>query len=218
MLYGDDMIKINLLPEDMKKKVSPFAQMRLPVFNLQKLPVLSVAAVFAGVLVVVQVLVIAMNIYSKITLAALEKRYDAILPKKREADALKVKSDAITKRVNAIDELMGKRFSWARKLNALSDSMSPGIWLNEMEYDERPIANVKTVKGKASGMPGRLLMSGFAAGSGEQGLALVGKFITSLKENEAFYSDFSDIELIASKSDKAEGQEVMNFKIGCVFK
>ena len=96
--------------------------------------------------------------------------------------------------------------------------MTSGIWLNEMDYDERPVANVKAAKGKALGMPGKLLINGFAAGSGEQGLALVGKFIKSLKENEAFYSDFSDIELVASKSDKAEGQEVMNFKIGCVFK
>jgi Tfp pilus assembly protein PilN len=212
------MIEINLLPEEMKKKVSPFAQMNFPIFNLQKLPVLTIAAVFAGILVVVQVLVIVMSIYSKVTLNSLAKKYDDLAPKKREADALKAKSDAITKRVNAIDELMGKRLSWAKKLNALSDSMTPGIWLNEMEYDERPVANVKAVKGKVSGIPGRLLMNGFAAGSGEQGLALIGKFITSLKGNEAFYSDFSDIELIASKSDKVEGQEVMNFKIGCVFK
>jgi hypothetical protein len=212
------MIEINLLPDELKKKESPFANLSLPVFNMQKLPVLSIAAAFAGLLVVVQVLVIAMSIYSKVTLNELEKKYADITPKKREADALKAKSDAITKRVNTIDELMGKRFSWAMKLNALSDSMSPGIWLSELEYDERPLANLKAAKGKASGMPGRLLMNGFAAGSGEQGLALIGKFITSLKENEAFYSDFSDIELIASKSDKAEGQEVMNFRIGCVFK
>jgi hypothetical protein len=212
------MIEINLLPDELKKKESPFAHLSLPIFNMQKLPVLSIAAAFAGLLVVVQVLVIAMNIHSKVTLNELEKKYADITPKKREADALKAKSDAITKRVTAIDELMGKRFSWARKLSALSDSMSPGIWLNELEYDERPLVNLKAGKGKASGMPGRLLMNGFAAGSGEQGLALIGKFITSLKENEAFYSDFSDIELIASKSDKAEGQEVMNFRIGCVFK
>jgi len=212
------MIEINLLPEEMKKKVSPFAKLNFSVFNLQKLPVLSIAAGFAGLLVVVQVLVIVMSLYSKFTLASLTKKYDAIAPKKREADALKAKSDAITKRVNAIDELMGKRFSWAKKLNALSDSMTPGIWLSEMDYDERPGANVKAAKGQASGMPGRLLLNGYAAGVGEQGLALVGKFIKSLKENETFYSDFSDIELVASKSDKAEGQEVMNFKIGCVFK
>jgi Tfp pilus assembly protein PilN len=212
------MLEINLLPEEMKKKVSPFAQLNFPIFNLQKLPVLSIAAVFAGILVVVQVLVIVMSIYSKVTLNTLTKKYDAIAPKKREADLLKAKSDAITKRVGAIDELMGKRFSWAKKLSALSDSMAPGIWLNEMDYDERPGTDIKTAKGKTSSMPGRLLMNGFAAGSGEQGITLVGKFIKSLKENEAFYSDFSDIELVASKSDKAEGQEVMNFKIGCVFK
>jgi hypothetical protein len=112
---------------------------------------------------------------------------------------------------------MGKRFSWAKKLNALSDSMAPGIWLSDLEYDERPLSNNNSAKGAVS-IPGKLIISGYAAGIGEQGLALIGKFVKSLKENNAFYSDISDIDLVASKSDKVESQEVMNFKINCVFK
>jgi len=208
------MIEINLLPEEMKKKESPFAKLSISFFNIQKLPLLSIAAGFAGLLVILQVLVLVIGLYAKFSLASLTKRYDAITPKKKEADALKAKNDAITKRVSAIDELMGKRFSWAKKLNALSDSMTPGIWLKELDYDERSAAKA----GKAAGMPGRLIINGYAAGIGEQGATLVGRFIKSLKESQAFYADFSDIELVSVKSDKVESQEVMIFKISCVFK
>jgi hypothetical protein len=212
------MIEINLLPEEMKKKASPFANLNLSALSAQKIPVLPIAAGLAGLLVLVQVLVIVMSLYSRVTLASLTKRYEDILPAKKEADALKARNDAITKRIGAIDELMGRRFSWAKKLNALSDSMTPGIWLSELDYDERPIAEAKAAKGRVGGMPGKLVLNGYAAGVGEQGAALVGKFITSLKESKAFYDDFSDIDLVGVKSDKVEGQELMSFKINCIFK
>jgi Tfp pilus assembly protein PilN len=212
------MIEINLLPEEMKKKESFFAKMDLSVFKLQKLPVLPIAAGFAGLLIAVQVTVFAVSIYAGISLGSLTKKYEAIALKRKEAEALKAKNDAIIKRAGAIDELTGKRFSWAKKLNALSDSVTQGIWLSELDYDERPAALARAVKGKAAGMPGRLVMNGYAAGIGEQGASLVGKFIKNLRENEAFYADFSDIDLVSVKSDKVEGQEVMSFKISCVFK
>jgi hypothetical protein len=113
---------------------------------------------------------------------------------------------------------MGRRFSWARKLNALSDAITPGIWLSELDYAEQPAAQPQPVKGKGSEMPGMLILNGYAAGAGEQGAALVGKFITSLKDNGQFFSDFGDIVLVSIKSDKVDNQEVMSFKINCIFK
>ena len=215
------MITINLLPEELRKKESIFANIDLSHITLQKLPLLSIAAAFAGVLVLVQVVVLVMGLFSGAALSALTKRYDELAPKRKEADLLKAQVDTINKKTKAIDELMGKRFSWAGKLNALSDAMTPGIWLNELDYDERHVDKTSDAgagKGKSAGLPGTLAITGYAAGAGEQGTALVAKFIESLKESEAFYADFSQIKLVSSKSDKASGQEVMNFRISCSFK
>jgi len=212
------MIEINLLPQEMRKKPSPFTSIDFSGLNLQKLPVVPIVAGFIGILTLVAVLVLAMGMYSRMALATLTKRYEAIAPQMKEARVLKAQNDAINKRVGAIGDLMGSRFSWAKKLNALSDSMTPGVWLNELVYDENPAPGAQTAKGKGSIMPGRLIISGYAAGSGEQGAALVGKFIKSLKDNEAFYSDFSEVDLVAVKSEKVDGQDVMNFKVNCVFK
>ncbi len=53
---------------------------------------------------------------------------------------------------------------------------------------------------------------------GEEGTASIGKFIKSLKDNNSFFSDFSDIDLGSIKRDKVNDQEVMSFKITCFFK
>jgi len=215
------VIEINLLPEELKKKESFLTKIDLSSFSLKDLPVIPIAIVVVGFLVLVQVLVLAMNIYFQATLSSLTKTYAIVEPDKKVSDALKAQTDAIHKKIGAIDDLMGKRFSWAKKLNTLSDAMIPGIWLTDLNYDERPVEKsgiVSAPKSKGMGLPGTLVLTGYAAGSGEQGAGLVGKFIKNLKESEEFYSDFVQIELVSIKSSRVKDQEVMNFKINCVFK
>ena len=53
---------------------------------------------------------------------------------------------------------------------------------------------------------------------GEEGTALIGRFIEKLKENASFYSDFSDIELGSIKREQTGNQEMMTFKMTCLFK
>lgn len=212
------MIEINLLPEELKKKASPFGKIDFSAFKLEKVPILPIAAGFVALLVALEVLALGLGIYYNISFGALKKRYDLIMPQKSQADALKAQYDMIHKRAAAIDELMGKRFSWARKLNQLSDAVTPGIWLSELDYSEQADDIARPASSKVSSLPGMLIINGYAAGVGEQGASLVGKFIKSLKDDPGFYSDFGDIKLVAVKSDKAENQEVMSFKINCIFK
>jgi hypothetical protein len=129
---------------------------------------------------------------------------------------------------------MVKRFGWAKKLNDLSDSMTSGLWLSSLEYDEKtgekPAAggaraptNDKGKMASPGGVTERttnryLILSGYASSMGEQGTSLIGKFIKSLKDNAGFYSDFGDIELGSIKAEKIQDQEVMSFKLTCMFK
>lgn len=214
------MIKINLLPAETRKKEALFSKIDFSQLSVQKVPVLLIAAALAAILIVLQISVLAMNIYFGFSLASLTKRYAIIEPQKKEADLLKAQTDLINKKIGAIDELMGKRFSWAGKLNDLSDSITPGIWLAELDYDEKMVdkSGAHPSAGSRAGIPGTLIISGYASGVGEQGAALVGKFIKSLKDNQQFYSDFSRIELISVKSDRVHNQEVMKFRVSCFFK
>lgn len=212
------MIEINLLPVEMRKKASIFSRIDLSGLSIQKLPVIPIAAGVVGIFVLVLASVFAMGAYSKMALTSLTRKYEAIKPQKAEAESLKTQNDAINKRVGAIEDLMGGRFSWAKKLNALSDSITPGIWLSELTYDEAQPGRGQVQKAKGQGLTGKLVIGGYAAGSGEQGAALVGKFIKSLKESELFYSDFSEVNLVGVKSEKVDGQDVVSFRINCIFR
>jgi len=228
------MIEINLLPEEFKKEESRQKKLDLSKLDIKKSAVLKVAGAFLASLISVHLVVFCIGFFNKGNLDRLSRRYDAILPREKEADSLKSEINIINRKVKAINELMVRRFSWAGKLNALSDSMTVGIWLTELSYDERlverpvqgsskPItATAKAETGAPGGTErvvlGYMTIAGYASSMGEQGTALVGKFIKSLKDNNAFYSDFANIELGAIKSDKIMGQEVMNFRITCFFK
>lgn len=228
------MIEINLLPEELKKKAARFKKFELSAFNLQGLPFMKIGIAAAALLIALHITLYLAGAFASSSLSALSKKYDEILPKSQEADKLKVQLEDMNKRVRAIDTLMLKRFSWANKLNYLSDSMTPGIWLSELDYDEtpgeKPLERIAAGanSGKQKGLMARPLtlktvaryleISGYASSMGEEGTASIGKFIKSLKENDGFYSDISDIELVSIKSDKVAGQEVMSFRISCLFK
>ena len=229
------MIEINLLPEEFKRREPRFARLDLARFNAGELPILKILAAAAGVPVIVSTALFLIGIYAKSNLSSLERTAREITPARKEAEVLQARVDTINKKVTAIDDLMVKRFGWAKKLDDLSGSVTPGIWLTELSYTEKMVdrsapLNATAVKAKpGSGAPKKnppaaktvvkhLVLSGYASGSGEDVTALVGKFIKSLKDNEDFYSDFGDIELGAIKRDKIEDQEVMNFKITCLFK
>lgn len=225
------MIEINLLPEEAKKKKRSAPKMDASMINLSSLPIINIAFVAVGALLAIQLALFITGVISGTTFESLELKYKDILPKKQETEKLKIRVDTANKKVIAIDELMVKRFSWEKKLNALSDSMIPGIWLTELQYDEKITGASKPANaGPAKKLGGEgkqvsektiskyLILFGAASGMGEEGTALIGRFIKSLKENAEFYSDFSDIELGTIKREKMDDQEIMVFKITCFFK
>jgi len=220
------MIEINLLPEELKKTRRSSSRIDIGKLDLGRLPVLSIAVAAVGVIIVVQIAVFAFGLVFAGISGSLEKNYKHMSPARLEAEKLKFDISQMSRKISAIDELMVKRFSWAKKLNDLSDSVTPGIWLTQLEYDERTTERPRA--GAAAKGDGRqateklleryLVISGAASSMGEEGTALIGRFIEKLKENPSFYSDFSDIELGSIRREQAGNQEIMTFKITCLFK
>lgn len=226
------MIEINLLPEDIRKKKRQTASTGISQINLKNLPFLKIAAIAVSGLVAIQLIVFIVGLIYGTNYSIIEKNYKEILPRKQETEKLRLQVDNMSKKVVAIDELMVKRFSWAKKLSDLSDSMTPGTWLTELGYYEKFGEISKTVKinllkkkpDVESAPPVEkvtlryLTISGMASSMGEEGTALIGRFMKSLKSNSEFYSDFSDIELGTITREKVDEQEVMKFAITCLFK
>lgn len=226
------MIEINLLPQEYRKKEPRFKGVDISQLNLQSIPVIYIVAAVVGFLIIAQALLFALGFYAQARLNGLAKIAAVLSPDKKEFDALNANAISTGKKIRAIDELLVKRFNWSAKLNDLSDSLTPGIWLTGLSYDERSIEKyVALVSPKQAADPSQppkmlkqittsryITLSGYASGAGEQGAALIGKFIQSMKNNPGFYDDFNDIVLGSIRSEKVEDQEVMDFKITCLFK
>ena len=216
------LIRINLLPEEIKKKEPRFHKIDISSLglNLQELPILKIGGIAVGAIIVLTIALFVLAAHARSSLDKVTKYYDTLWPKRQEAISLKSQVDTIIKKLVSIDALMVDRFRWADKLEALGDSMTPGIWLKELSYEEKPVeTSVDKHKAGQSGMMRYLIMSGYASSKVEQEAALIGKFMKSLKDNKNFYSDFSDIELGTIKSESVAGQEeVMSFTITCRFK
>ena len=226
------MIKINLLPEDLKKQESSFTRIALS-FKGREGAVKNFVIALILILVAVHVALFFIGTRSSAIFKSLTQKYNSLLPGMIECASLKAETDITNKKAQSIDYLMANRFSWAMKLNSLSDSMTPGIWLTGLSYEEKPGEVSVQVKAPSSPAGGRkettktetknislryLNISGYASSMGEQGTVLIGKFIKSMKENESFFGDFSEIKLESIKAEKFLDQEVMSFKITCLFK
>jgi len=203
------MIEINLLPEETKKKKHSAPKIDVSAMSVPSFRIVSIAARSAGVILIIQLILFAIGSMSGAAFKSLTLEHKDILPKKQETEKLKIRVGVMNAKVGAINELMVKRFSWEKKLNALSDAMIPGVWLMDLNYDEKLTENV---------LSGYLVLSGAASNMSEEGTALIGRFMKSLKDDSAFYSDFSDIELGTIGREKMDEQEIMTFKITCFFK
>jgi len=230
------MIEINLLPQELRKKETALRKFEISNISLRNMPVFKITFAVIGIFIALHLILFLVMAYANLSYASINKKYAQILPQKKEADALKVQYDAINKKVGVIEELMGKRFSWTNKLNALSDCVTPGIWLRDLSYEEKTTQGTTThpggtpsaadmkakkepaPKGKTANVQKYIVISGYASSMGEQATLLIGRFMKSLKDDEKFYSDFSDIQLGAIRSDKIDQQEVMSFTITCLFK
>ncbi|MFA6321030.1 MAG: hypothetical protein WCY36_04145 [Candidatus Omnitrophota bacterium] len=226
------MITINLLPEEMRKVESSFKKISFDFKGKEKM-LKDIGIVAILVLLSVHVILFFIGLRSQSVSKTQEQNIEKLMPGKKEYDALKAESGVANVKSAAIDSLMANRFSWSRELNSLSDSMVPGIWLTELSYNEKLSEVSVQVKSLAARTGGKkelsrtetkklnmryLTISGYASSMGEQGAALVGKFIASMKDNPAFFSDFAEIKLESITTEKVFDQEVMRFKITCLFK
>lgn len=226
------MIEINLLPEEIRKKKKAAPKIDVSKINLKAIPIINIALIIVGGIAAIQIFLFVVGAAAGSGFNIMSSEYKDIFPKKQKTQILKIQMDKMRNKVAVIDELMVKRFSWATKLDDLNDSMTPGVWLTALEYDEKlteqPRATDANLMKKAGAQESKtamekvllryLIISGAASSMGEEGMALIGRFIKSLKSNSNFYSDFNDIELGTIMRERVEDQEVMTFKITCLFK
>ena len=218
------MIELNLLPKELRKKRRKI--------ELPEIPIIPITVAYVAILVGIQVILGSAVFLKKQELAGLKKKWQLMEPKKKELDAKKTDISSAVKKVNVIEDLMKQRISWSLLLNEVSNSLTPNIWLTELDYNEeitrKSTSSAKSAKNKKENIQSKaqassektmtLTISGQATGRGEEGTAYIARFIKALKENPGFFKDFDDIELVSIKQGSVAGQDIMNFTILCKIK
>ncbi len=208
------MIEINLLPPEIKNRKR---QIELPEISF--LPIVGILAV---ILAAVYVMVAMFSSFQGKKLTQLEAEWEEIAPEKRHADRMKRDLGALENRVNAIEDLMRERPLWSKRLMGLNDSMIPGIWLRRFWLEKRQETVVLPGKGDEQITEVKTVrvfhVEGSVAASGGEETAAIGRFIRSLKMNEEFFEDFSDIQTGAIQRRTMQDIEVMNFELILPFK
>ncbi len=184
------MIKINLLPDDLKKQ-----RVILPKGLFILIGVILVS-------ILVMWLAIANKSLTAATLKAdnLESQEQKILKVKSEYGIYKKELMSLEERAVVVNYLMVNRIYYSQKLNELSDLLTNGIWLNALELNN----SMLIIEGKVYSKEGK-----------EE--AIVGNFMNNIKHHESFFKDFSDVELKIIKR-KIQDVEHISFVIFCHLK
>jgi hypothetical protein len=218
------MIELNLMPRDMR---ALDGRNKKSSFNL-KIPDIPFAPVLIGIISVIvasQIIIGIISFIQKRQLAVVSKDIAEIAPEKVMAGMLKSEVDALNGKFNAIDELTQGSLAWSEKLSDLSNAMVDGIWLDSLSLNVECSPSTHqgygagSVTDQAPGSRQTLVLTGYAISSGKaEETATVGRFIDSLKKNEAFFRDFDDIKLSSIQRGSYGSADVMSFTIICYFK
>lgn len=213
------MIKVNLLPEEYKRKRRAAIELNIP---------LPLPAVLAGAGVLALVLLVSVSLFVGSMMVgrhiqATKRDLAGIQSRAAYAEQLVARKAALDKKMSIIESLVAKRTLWWEKLNRLAYLVPDEVWLTRVSTEKR-VEQVPAVKpGEKATTIDRyfLVITGLALPppdrrTGE--LGVVSKFIRMLKEDPKFMAGFKGVEqdgpiqLLSS-----HGYEMMEFKLACEF-
>lgn len=199
------MIEINLLPRKLNKGLGGLSLLSIgnvPVKELvRKVSVAALAILLAG---------IAMYTALGVLLMRLEAKQKKFAPQLARIQEIRSQSLNINEDIQTLDNIFQRRIFWSKFLNDLSDSIIPEIWLGEFYA-----GNVAQGQGIFADDPETLKIRGYAISISEEGPALVGKLIKSLKDNPGTSRFFNNARLADIQKKQIKDIGIVDFVIEC---
>lgn len=204
------MIKINLLPKELKKeqKAKKVSQpLEFPKIG----PKLFKAGIYClCVLLGINMLIIGSTVAKSVSLKHLNNKWQTLQPNKAEIDSLNAQIGGIEKNILPVRNLLKKRILWAEELNALSNLITPGVWLTKFFIQKQP-AEKGTYKYV-------LNIEGCAAALYGDEATLIANFVKALQSDREFFKNFSEAKMGPMEKAMVDKMPVMNFKIFCLLR
>jgi len=188
------MIKINLLPPDLKKNISAPAGLAKPDIRMA----LYLVPVIIGILIIAHIFLAGTAIVKNLTLISLNKQLLKQAPEKEKLDSFLKEYSVASAGASAAAGLLGARLEWAQKLNSLSRQLPAGVWLNELSFSN----GVLVLRGSV-----------IAVNKEREEVSIINRFINNLKKDQAFSGDFESLELSSVNRRSIHSFEVIDFTL-----
>lgn len=199
------MIRINLLPEELKIK----AKFKSPEQEtVKKVSVLLQDKVFIYIIVSVLTLFILAHFYFVIIsisknskLVSLNRKWLDSAAQKNELDEFNRQFSSGSQNISLLKELSARRILWAQKLNALSLDLPSGVWFNSIVINDKNI----TIQGSVISLQ-------------KQEVSLINKLLENLKADTGFSKNFFSLELSNVQKRVSGGYDISDFTLTGVLK
>lgn len=204
------MIKINLLPKELKKEQRP--KKTLPALEFPKIgPKLFKAGIYClCALLGINLLVAASVIAKSASLRRIKSEWQAFQPNKTEIDRLNSQISSIEKNLLPVRNIMKKRILWAEELNALSNLTTPGVWLTKFFIQKQP--------SEKGGYKYVLNIEGCAASLYGDEATLIANFVKAIQNDREFFKNFSEAKLGPMEKAAMDNTPIMSFKVFCLMR
>ncbi|KPK96928.1 MAG: hypothetical protein AMJ95_11675 [Omnitrophica WOR_2 bacterium SM23_72] len=186
------MIEINLLPEELKAKVSS-----------RKDRVTIEIKYFVYLIPLTLVLLLLVHINLGVLLAAkhnqiagLNKKLLSMEPEKKQLEIFNKESALQTQDSSAIKAWVEERVVWSEKLLALNNSLLPGIWFTELSVT-----------------PPNFTLRASVVSLQKEEMDIIKKFIDLLKSDTTFFKNFSSLELGSVQRRTIGSFDVLDFTL-----
>jgi Tfp pilus assembly protein PilN len=189
-------IQINLIPESLRKrrKSSGFP---VKSFLLPREVVIGLVGGLVGFLVFFHVMLQLVITVRFVQLFQYRRGIERLATKKQEAEGVLQQLRQLQSNITMIDGVSNtKKIYWSAKLNAISDSLTRGVWLEKISWEN-----------------GTFLLRGSAVSKSAAEMIAVNNFVTKLKGNAVFTRDLGRIETGQIKTRKVNLTPVADFSL-----
>ncbi|MDD5108269.1 MAG: PilN domain-containing protein [Candidatus Omnitrophica bacterium] len=192
------MIEINLLPEELRVKTREKVSEQVTVetrsfLNQDQLFVFAIP-VLLSLLVLVHLYFGVVSISQNGKLASLNRKWIELGPQKKVLDEFNQRYSTASQDAGLMQLLIRQRVLWAQKLNDLSLNLPVGVWFNDISFVKQNI----TIQGSVVSLK-------------MEELNLINRLLNSLKTDNGFSKDFTNLELSNVQKRAVGSYDVADF-------
>lgn len=177
------MIKIDLLPQNLKKKESTS---KIPVFPILALVILVVLAI--------NILLGLLILYKKAQVGILNKKWNGMQAQFKEVEDLKNGLKAKEDKIKIMEYVTKRDIYWTDFFNKINQAVPKGLWFNRLALSKQG-----------------LIIEGSVFSFSTDKVTLVNKFYNELKNDEFFKLNFVNFSLDSVQKRIIKDYEILDF-------